>query len=330
MTSALEVTDLTVRLHTPSGTVHAVDGVSWALQSGRTLAVVGESGSGKTVMTTAPLGLLPAGVSVDIDGSFRLGDDELVGMSPRRLEHLRGRAIAVVPQDPLSAMNPMRRVGSQVADGARRSQGFRHNKANRRAVELLTLVGLPDPRERARQYPHELSGGQRQRAVIAMALAGAPRVLIADEPTTALDSTVQAQIIDLLRDLQQQLGMALVLITHDIGVVSRLADDVAVMYGGRVVENGPVDAVLNRPDHPYTRGLLASLPDPEASVGERFHGLRGAPPTLEMVTVGCPFADRCPLVEDACRRHSMQLDVLGDGHQSACRRHPSQNELRLV
>jgi peptide/nickel transport system ATP-binding protein len=272
---SLVAAGLTVRLYPATGVVHAVDDVSWSVEAGQTLAIVGESGCGKTVGTLAPLGLLPPGVSADVEGSLTLD-----GAIP-----VLGRDVGVVFQDPPSAFNPLRRVGKQVGP---------------RAVELLELVGLPDPERAARAYPHELSGGMLQRAMIAGALAGDPRVLVADEPTTALDPAMQDQVLDVLSELQLRLGLALVLITHDIGVVKRMADDVAVMYAGRIVESGPAARVLHAPDHPYTQGLLAAVPAPGVEPGTRFVGLDGAPPELTERIRGCAFAPRCPVAIDAC------------------------------
>jgi len=288
----LEARGLTVRLHHASGVVNAVDDVSWTLEAGRTLAVVGESGAGKTVMALAPLRLLPPGAGADVEGSLLLD-----GRPPAL-----GRDVGIVFQDPPSALNPLRRIGSQVADGARRGS------RRRRAAELLELVGLPA--WCAGAYPHELSGGMLQRAMIAGALAGEPRVLIADEPTTALDATVQEQVLDVLEELQARLGLALLLITHDIGVVARLADDVAVMYAGRIVEQGPAGALLRSPSHPYTLGLLASLPADDVPPGTRFVGLPGAPPELTARPPGCAFAPRC---EFALARCASERPVLKGG-----------------
>lgn len=284
---------LTVRLYPACGAVHAVDDVSWRLEPGRTLAIVGESGSGKTVMSLAPLGLLPPGVSADIGGSVTLD-----GATP-----LLGTDVGVVFQDPPSALNPLRRVGAQVVDAA-----WLPRRARRaRAIELLELVGLPDPVRAADAYPHELSGGMLQRAMIAGALAGEPRVLIADEPTTALDASMQDQVLDVLADLQRRLGLALLLITHDIGVVARMADDVAVMYAGRIVEQGPASRILDAPEHPYTQGLLAAVPSADVARGTRFVGLDGAPPDLTTRIRGCAFAPRCPLAVDRCATDRPEL-----------------------
>ncbi|MBE2316339.1 ABC transporter ATP-binding protein [Solirubrobacter sp. CPCC 204708] len=284
---------LTVRLYPAKGVVHAVDDVSWRLHAGKTLAIVGESGSGKTVGTLAPLGLLPPGVSADVEGSLTLD-----GAPP-----VLGREVGVVFQDPPSALNPLRRVGSQVADAT----GLRRRAARERAIELLELVGLPDPVRAADAYPHELSGGMLQRAMIAGALAGEPRVLIADEPTTALDPSMQDQVLDVLAELQARLALALLLITHDIGVVKRMADDIAVMYAGRIVEYGPAARLVHAPEHPYTQGLLAAIPAADAAPGTRFVGLEGAPPELTQRIRGCAFAPRCPLAIGACRTDRPQL-----------------------
>ncbi|MDA0184642.1 ABC transporter ATP-binding protein [Solirubrobacter phytolaccae] len=285
--------NLTVRLYPAKGAVHAVNDVSWHLEPGRTLAIVGESGSGKTVMSLAPLGLLPPGVSADISGSLTLD-----GTKPTL-----GSDVGVVFQDPPSALNPLRRVGSQVTDAAK----LPRKQRRARAIELLELVGLPDPVRAADAYPHELSGGMLQRAMIAGALAGDPRVLIADEPTTALDASMQEQVLDALADLQQRLGLALLLITHDIGVVARMADDVAVMYAGRIVEQGPASRVLQAPEHPYTQGLLAAVPAADVKSGTRFVGLEGAPPDLTERIRGCAFAPRCPLALDVCSTDRPEL-----------------------
>lgn len=303
MSALLEADGLTVRLYPAVGAVHVVNDVSWALAPGRTLAIVGESGSGKTVMTLAPLGLLPPGVSSDVSGTLRLDG---VPVTPAAL----GRDIGVVFQDPPSALNPLRRIGSQVVDAAR-VRGRRAARA--RAVELLELVGLPEPGRLVDAYPHELSGGMLQRVMIAGALAGEPRVLIADEPTTALDAAVQAQVLDVLADLQARLGLALLLITHDIGVVARMADDVAVMYAGRIVESGPAQTVLRTPEHPYTRGLLAAIPRPDVVPGTRFAGLDGAPPELTQPIRGCAFAPRCELASSRCSSERPALE-----HGVAC------------
>ena len=266
----LSVRDFTVTLYTELASVRAADRVSYDVDEGDVLAIVGESGSGKTVLNMAPLGLLPSGVTVDLSGSVEFAGRDLLTLGESDLRSIRGGEIGVVFQDPLSSLNPVRRIGPQVAEVAELHLGMTAGAAEQRAVELLALVGIPDPEQRLRQYPHELSGGMRQRVGIAMSIAGEPKLLIADEPTTALDVTVQAQIVNVLKELQARLGMAIILITHDIGVVSGMADKVAVMYGGRIAELGPVDEVLLHPRHPYTKGLLDSLPSLNVPVGTPF------------------------------------------------------------
>ncbi len=318
--AVLRVSDLSILLFTETAAVRAVSSVSYSVPAGKTLAFVGESGSGKTVMNLAPLGLMPAGVSVDVRGSVTLSGRELVGAREDVLMAIRGREIGVVFQDPLSALNPNRRIGIQIEEILTLRLGLEAAAARRRVADLLTLVGIPEPERRMRLYPHELSGGMRQRVMIAIALAGEPKVLIADEPTTALDVTIQAQILHLLKTLQDRLGMAMVIVTHDIGVVANVADQVAVMYAGEIVECGSAEQVLTSPHHPYTRALLASVPPPDAPVGSPFTGLNGAPPDLSRPGSGCAFAPRCALAEPACSAFRPSLAAIAPGsiHQAAC------------
>ncbi|MER8983524.1 ABC transporter ATP-binding protein, partial [Mesorhizobium sp. M0870] len=252
----LNVSNLTVDLLTAKAAVRPVDGVSYTVRQGECLAIVGESGSGKTVMNFAPLGLMPTGVTTNLSGSVRFDGRELIGLPESEIRKVRGKSIGFIFQDPMSALNPVRRVGRQIAEMAELHLKMTPRAAEERALELIKLVGISDPAARLRQFPHELSGGLRQRIVIAIALAGEPKLLIADEPTTALDVTVQAQILRLLKDLQRRLNMAMVLITHDMGVVAGAADNIVVMYAARAAERGPVDKVLVTPRHPYTRGLI--------------------------------------------------------------------------
>ena len=317
----LSVRDFTVTLYTEMASVRAADRVSYDVDEGDVLAIVGESGSGKTVLNMAPLGLLPSGVTVDLSGSVTFAGRDLLTLGEPDLRGIRGGEVGVIFQDPLSSLNPVRRIGPQVAEVAELHLGMTAGAAERRAGELLALVGIPDPEQRLRQYPHELSGGMRQRVGIAMSIAGEPKLLIADEPTTALDVTVQAQIVSVLKALQARLGMAIILITHDIGVVSGMADKVAVMYGGRIAEVGPVDDVLLRPRHPYTRGLLDSLPSLNVPVGTPFKGLRGIPPQLSAPIRGCPFVPRCDHTVPACSTERPALAAVGGSHpdhRAAC------------
>tara|TARA_R110002020_G_scaffold184947_2_gene382282 strand:+ start:1813 stop:2835 length:1023 start_codon:yes stop_codon:yes gene_type:complete len=313
----IEVSGFSVVLHTAKISVQPVDDVSYSLHEGEVLAIVGESGSGKTIMNMAPLGLLPAGVDADMTGTVRFQGRDILTARESDLQAIRGGEIGVIFQDPLSALNPVRRIGRQIAEVSERHLGLTTMQAEKKAAELLSLVGLPDPMSRMQQFPHELSGGMRQRVGIAMSLAGEPKLLIADEPTTALDVTVQAQIVELLKGLQNRLGMAIVVITHDFGVVSGMANKVAVMYAGRLSELGSVDDVLLDPVHPYTRGLLKSVPSLDSEIGSEFIGLHGQPPDLSRRIDGCPFAPRCYAALESCREHRPPL--LPVPHSAAAR-----------
>jgi oligopeptide/dipeptide ABC transporter ATP-binding protein len=296
----LQVRDLAVTFPGPGGQqLGAVRGVDLDLNDGEALGVVGESGSGKSVTMLGILGLLPK--SAVVTGSARLRDEELLGMAPQALQAIRGARIGMIFQDPLTALNPVLRVGEQIVEAIRiHDRDISRKAAVARAVDLLDLVSIPQPRERVQQYPHEFSGGMRQRATIAMAVANEPELLIADEPTTALDVTVQAQILELLEELRTRLGIGLILITHDLGVVAGTADAVAVMYAGRIVERGEVDAIFDDPRHPYTRGLLAALPKLDAGDAPLV-GIEGRPPSLRDPPAGCAFHPRCALAEARCR-----------------------------
>ena len=319
MTTLLEVEDLEVDIPTESGVVRAVRGVSFGLQPGEVLGVVGESGSGKTMTALAIMGLVPR--RAVLRGSVRLDGKELLGASTRELRRLRGGRIAMVFQDPMKALNPMYTVGWQVAETVRIHQKVGWKAAGARAVELLGLVDLPQPATTARRYPHELSGGMRQRVMIAMAIANDPDVIIADEPTTALDVTVQAQLLDMLDVLQAQTQAAMLLVTHDLGVVAGVAERVQVMYAGRIVESGPVDPIFASPQMPYTAGLLASVPVSDAgSDRRRLQPIPGSPPSMLSPPRGCAFAPRCPLVDDRCETAPV-LEEVGEGHRAACYRH---------
>jgi oligopeptide transport system ATP-binding protein len=313
----LSVRDLTVEFPTTDGVVSAVNGVDFDLAAGETLAILGESGSGKSVTAQAVMGLIerPGRVAA---GSVVFGGVNLLGASGEDRRRVRGSGLAMVFQDPLSALNPVWSVGFQIGEQFRVHRGLSRRESRRRAVELLERVRIPAAASRVGEYPHQFSGGMRQRVMIAMALALDPKVLIADEPTTALDVTVQAQILELLDDLRAETGMGLLLITHDLGVVAETADRVAVMYAGRIVETGLTDAVLSAPRHPYTEGLLASVPRGQFGREERLRPIAGAPPSLSRIPAGCPFHPRCPYVIEQCRSERPPLGVVGEGRAAAC------------
>jgi peptide/nickel transport system ATP-binding protein len=290
-----------VHFHTGNGVVKAVDGVSWSVRPGETLGIVGESGSGKSVSAMAIMGLVPTPPARFPSGRILFRGEDLLTAEKSRLRTMRGKDIAMIFQDPLTALNPVFRVGSQIAEVIRVHEAVSRRRAKQRAVELLGEVGIPNPRRRAREYPHQFSGGMRQRAMIAMALALNPALLLADEPTTALDVTVQAQIMDLLESLQEQRGTAIVLITHDLGLVASHADRVMVMYAGRVAEYAPTDDIFYRPRHAYTLGLLGSLARLDQRRAERLEPIPGSPPSLIRVPSGCPFHPRCSFATEVCQ-----------------------------
>jgi len=315
--AVLEVTDLSVDFPTDDGVVQAVRGVSYRLAPGEVLGIVGESGSGKSVTSLAIMGLLPP--TARVRGSVRLGDQELVGASYAAMAKLRGRRIAMVFQDPISSLNPVYSVGWQLAEGVRVHNDMTKKQAWERSIELLDLVGIPNARERASNYPHEFSGGMRQRVVIALAIANDPDVLIADEPTTALDVTVQAQILEILQAAREVTNAAMVLITHDLGVVAGVADRVLVMYAGKPVETGTVDDIYYRSRMPYTLGLLESIPRLDDRGGGSLTPIPGSPPSLLNLPPGCPFASRCTYLIEICDQTEPELlDVEGPGHRAAC------------
>ncbi|HEY5836829.1 ABC transporter ATP-binding protein [Streptomyces sp.] len=314
----LSVRDLYVHFSTEDGVVKAVDGLSFDLERGQTLGIVGESGSGKSVTNLAVLGLHNP-KTTEIAGEIVLDGQELTGASNRTMERLRGNKMAMIFQDPLTALSPYYTVGRQIAEPYMKHMGASRKEARDRAVEMLEKVGIPQPRTRVDDYPHQFSGGMRQRAMIAMALVCDPDLLIADEPTTALDVTVQAQILDLLKDLQQENGSAIILITHDLGVVSNVADNLLVMYAGRAVERGTVRELIKEPQHPYAWGLLGSMPRLSSSVDEPLTPIPGSPPSLLNPPSGCAFHPRCPYPElvggDRCATEPPELPA---GRGSAC------------
>jgi peptide/nickel transport system ATP-binding protein len=320
MTPVLEVRDLRVRLTTEDGVVTAVDGISYSLGAGRTLGLVGESGSGKSVSSLTTMGLTRFLPNAEISGEVLLNGRDLLCASDDELRRARGDEIAMIFQDPLSSLHPYYRVGAQLAEAIRAHRSVPRREALRRAVELLALVGVPDPRRRADAFPHELSGGTRQRVMIAMALANEPQLLIADEPTTALDATVQAQILDELLRLQDELSMAILLITHDMGVVAQVAHEVAVMYAGRIVEQGPIDTILTAPEHPYTWGLLTSIPRLGQRRGAELVSIPGRPPSPIHPPSGCRFHPRCAYARSGHDVVDPQLVMVAQDprHRVAC------------
>ena len=315
----LVVDNLKMHFHTRDGVVKAVDGVSYELNSGETLGVVGESGSGKSVTALTMMRLIPMPPGRIEGGDVLFRGESLLKMSDDEIRKIRGNRIAMVFQDPMTSLNPVYRVGRQIAEPLILHKNMSKKDAWKRAVELLDLVGIPSPRERAKAYPHELSGGQRQRVMIAMALACEPELLIADEPTTALDVTVQAQILELLTALQRERGMALMLITHDLAVVSEVAHRVVVMYAGRIVEHGPVREMFRSPLHPYTRGLLASIPG--VTIEHRLPTIAGAVPALGTFPSGCRFHPRCQEKFDPCSTVPPSEDLVAPGHGVYCHLH---------
>jgi peptide/nickel transport system ATP-binding protein len=319
--AVLSVEDLAVDFPSGDGPVHAVRGVSYELRSGEVLGIVGESGSGKSVSSMAVMGLLPK--TAKVSGSIRFRGEELLGLSDKEMTSVRGKKIAMIFQDPMTSLNPVYKIGYQLAEAVLAHNDVSKQAARRRAVELLDLVNIPQPDRRVEQYPHEFSGGMRQRVVIAIAMANSPDVIIADEPTTALDVTVQAQVLESLRAAQQETGAAMVLITHDLGVVAGQADRVLVMYAGKPVEVGTVEDIYYNPRMPYTLGLLGSLPRLDRREQSRLTPIQGSPPSLVNLPPGCPFTPRCPLAADICQAREPDLDPVevgleGHRHLAAC------------
>ncbi len=316
MTALLEIEDLRVTFNTRYGEVTALDSVSMHVSEGETLGVVGESGCGKSITALSVMGLIPSPPGKIAGGSIRLAGEELVGANPARLRALRGGDTAMIFQEPMTSLNPVFTVGNQIAEAIMLHQNVSADQAMKDAIGLLDRVGIPSPDARAKDYPHQLSGGMRQRVMIAMAVSCRPKVLIADEPTTALDVTVQAQIFDLLNEIQRDFGAAIILITHDMGAISEMADRVAVMYAGRVIEEASADDVLDFPQHPYARGLIECIP----ALGRDDHRLAEIPgvvPPLHMLGQGCAFADRCAYRQDRCDREKPALGDYGH-HPVAC------------
>ena len=314
----LEVEGLTTIFHTMDGAVHAVNGVSFYLRAGELLGVVGESGSGKSVTMMSLMKLLPQPPAEIVRGTAMLEGRDLLQLDPTDLRKVRGGEVGFVFQDPMTSLNPVFTVGFQLMEPLREHLGLSKKEARARAIEILALVGIPSPEDRLNDFPHQFSGGMRQRVMIAIALSCDPKVLIADEPTTALDVTIQAQIIELVKTLRQELGMGIVWITHDLGVVAGIADRVMVMYAGLVVEHARVADLYSTPLHPYTRALLATLPSIDSTRTERLLSISGQPPHMTAAPTSCPFANRCAHVHDRCRAENPPLVEVADGHDVAC------------
>ncbi|MFO1210254.1 MAG: ABC transporter ATP-binding protein [Amaricoccus sp.] len=326
----LEVTDLRTVFATRDGAVHAVNGVSFAIGPGELLGVVGESGSGKSVTMMSLMGLLPSPPAEVVGGSILYQGREVRQMSARELRELRGGEIGFVFQDPMTSLNPVFTVGYQLVEPIRVHMRLSKAAARDRAAELLALVGIPDPRRRLEDYPHQFSGGMRQRVMIAMALSCDPKLLIADEPTTALDVTIQAQILEIVRELRHRLGMGIVWITHDLGLVAGIADRVMVMYAGLVVEHGAVAEIFSNPQHPYTRALLQTVPSVTGERARRLRTIEGQPPVMTKAPTACPFAPRCRHVFNRCRVENPPRMPVGPGHDAACWWDPRTGEARHV
>ncbi|MFP8961312.1 ABC transporter ATP-binding protein [Streptomyces nanhaiensis] len=329
--SFLSVRDLHVRFSTEDGIVKAVNNLSFDVERGKTLGIVGESGSGKSVTNLAILGLHNPR-STEITGEITLDGQELTSASEKTLESLRGNKMAMIFQDPLTALSPYYTIGRQIGEPFRKHTGASKREARERAIEMLEKVGIPHPKTRVDDYPHQFSGGMRQRAMIAMALVCDPDLLIADEPTTALDVTVQAQILDLLKDLQQEFGSAIIFITHDLGVIANMADDIMVMYGGRAVERGTTGEVLRAPQHPYTWGLLSSMPRLGGDVNQKLRPIEGTPPSLLNPPSGCPFHPRCEFRDKVPGGVSCTGDrpLLPEGRGAACHLTPEQKRTYFI
>ena len=318
MPRLLEVRNLATHFATRDGVVKAVNGISYHVDEGETLGIVGESGCGKSVGGLSIMRLVPEPPGRIVDGEVLFRGQDLLKLSDADMRRVRGGEIAMVFQDPFTSLNPVLTVGFQITEALCLQRAMNGKSAQNRAVELLRLVGIPDPETRMKEYPHQFSGGMRQRVMIAIALSREPRLLIADEPTTALDVTVQQQIIDLVKRLQSQLGLAVIWITHDLGVVASVAKRVIVMYAGSIVEEASTIDLFASPRHPYTIGLLESLPAPHDQRGKKLSSIPGQPPDLTMLTGGCPFADRCDYVEERCRKEHPPPEAVGSGHGVAC------------
>lgn len=314
----LRVDDLRVSFDTYAGEVRAVRGVSFHIDKGETLAIVGESGSGKSVTAQATMRLSADKQIRYKSGSIRFNEKEILKLQEKELQRIRGSEIGMILQDPLTSLNPMMTVGKQIAEGIIKHQHLPKREAITKAIEMLRLVGIPEPERRVNQYPHEFSGGMRQRVSIAIALACNPKLLIADEPTTALDVTIQAQILELMKNLQEKLNTAILLITHDLGIVAEMADRVMIMYAGSIVESGNCEDLFYHPAHPYTWGLLGSIPQADQKNKEALISIKGTPPDLHAEITGCPFKHRCSYAMAVCHEHRPPAFEIGEGHTACC------------
>lgn len=318
MQKILEVKDLRISFFTYAGEVQAVRGVNFEVFKGEAIAIVGESGCGKSVTAQTIMRLLPSPPAKIKGGQILFDGQDIVKKSEKEMQRIRGNDIGMIFQDPMTSLNPTAKIGNQIAEGLIKHQGLSRSQAHKRAIEMLELVAMTEPHKRVNQYPHELSGGMRQRAMIAVALACQPKLLIADEPTTALDVTIQAQILSLMKDLQKKLGTSIILITHDLGVVAEMCSRIVVMYAGEVVETGSLDQIFYNPQHPYTKGLLNAVPRLDTSKEEPLQPIIGTPPDLFRPPVGCPFYARCKYAMGICKNLDPKLDKIEDGHYSAC------------
>ena len=319
MPKLLEVENLRTQFHTNEGIVKAVDGITYDVSEGETVAIVGESGCGKSVGAMSILRLIPHPPGKILEGSrIRFGGKDLLAMGDAEIRHIRGGQISMVFQEPMTSLNPVLTIGLQLTETMMLHLGRSQREADQRAVELLGLVGIGEPERRLKQYPHHFSGGMRQRVMIALALSCKPRLIIADEPTTALDVTIQAQILELMRSLTKRMGVALIIITHNLGVVARYAERVIVMYAGKIVESGTADQIYHEPHHPYTIGLLNSVPRMDLHRGKRLVPIEGQPPDLTRLDAGCSYRPRCGWAVDACSRSIPPLETLGGGQAAAC------------
>ncbi len=314
----LDVKNLRTQFFTQDGVVHAVNGISYSLNEGETLGIVGESGSGKSVGVMSLIRLIPSPPGKIVEGEVLFDGQDLLKMNDDEIRSIRGNKIAMIFQDPMTSLNPVLTIGRQIGEALELHLGMDKNQARDRTVELLELVGIPSARDRLNNYPHQFSGGMRQRVMIAMGLSCNPQLLIADEPTTALDVTIQAQIVDLVKRLRDEIGMAIIWITHDLGVVAGLADRVIVMYAGCIVEEASVKELYQSPRHPYTLGLLGSLPRLDAERPKKLHSIEGLPPDLVNYPKGCPFYVRCNYRVDICAQENPELKTVGVGHKAAC------------